>query len=402
MVDNAVERPGLRDSDLSTWWPFVLIGPAVLAVRFPTTFQGATLWAGILVGVGLTVLLFLRRSEIPSTRRIALLTALVLLSLFSLIWSPDILRGLRFVALVSAGLLAYAWGTISGPPSGNSRLWLAGAGGLVMAAVGLYVFRDTKLIEGLNPDRILGMGVVALLVAAWYGPHTRRYTAVMGLVAMTVVVASGSRMATLVVAILVISAPGMRLPKRGRALLTFGLLSVLILGTMSETFQNRWFASGEGSAFDLLTLQDLDSSGRFEIWPAVAESCGSTVLGNGAGAADQFSSSSNPTFREPHNEYLRVWCDSGIPGIMLLAAFVGLAVKSATSQIRRGWGNRWAATAAAQLGAALVLFSLTDNPLTTAIPFLIPASLAMGWSNYELWMNRATDGVNRRAPGVVE
>ena len=30
--------------------------------------------------------------------------------------------------------------------------------------------------------------------------------------------------------------------------------------------------------------------------------------------------------------------------------------------------------------AALALLALTDNPLTTAIPFLVPAALALGWS----------------------
>jgi O-antigen ligase len=226
------------------------------------------------------------------------------------------------------------------------------------------------------------MGVIVLLVALWYGPHKRWFTALAGLAGLGIVVASGSRMATLIVLILLAAAPGLKLPRPGRTLVAVALLTLVGIATTTDGFQQRWFESREGTFIDFITLQEIDSSGRTQVWQSVAASCGLTVLGNGAGAADGVAEAVNPAFPEPHNEYLRVGCDTGLVGSLLLwGALIWLA-GNATTALRNNTGTRWAHHAGIQLTFALTLLAATDNPLTTTVAFLVPAALAMGWSSH--------------------
>ena len=234
------------------------------------------------------------------------------------------------------------------------------------------------------------MGVIALVIAAWYGPRRRWYTATVGLVGLATVVVSGSRMVSLIVLVLLVTAPGLRLPKAGRVLLAVSLVTLIGLASTTTAFQQRWFQSDEGGTLlDLVTLEDLQTSGRFEVWPVVAEACGFTLFGHGAGAADTFSSTASVYFPEPHNEYLRVWCDTGLIGSLLLWGFVASVALEAATALRHRSTRPWAHRAALQMVAALVLLAMTDNPLTTSIPFLVPAALALGWSGGMLRHGRA-------------
>jgi O-antigen ligase len=258
--------------------------------------------------------------------------------------------------------------------------WVVSAG-LGLALAGLVFIPEPSSADLLNPDRILAMGAIALVVSAWYGPRSRWYTATVGLVGLVTVIASGSRMASLVLVVLLVTAPGLRLPRAGRALLVVALVALIGLASTSSVFQQRWFESGEGTFFDLVTLHDLETSARFEVWPIVAEACGPTLTGHGAGASDSFSLEANAGFPEPHNEYLRVWCDTGIVGSLLLWGFVAAVAIRMSAALRQRPARLWADHAAMQLVVALALLSLTDNPLTTAIPFLVPAALVFGWSD---------------------
>ncbi len=298
----------------------------------------------------------------------------------SLTWSPDVQRGWRLVFAVAVVFLAYLWGRTSGRPSGSSRFWMAGLTGLGLAGAGLIAIPDSEAIDALSPDRMLGMGVIALLVAAWYGPRSRTYVMLVGLAALGLAIVSGSRMASFVVLLLLLTAPGLRLPKAGRALVAIFFVFAFVLVSTTTSFQDRWSESDEGGILEVITFQDLNSSGRFSVWPQLVGECGATILGNGAGAADSYSRSINPGFPEPHNEYIRVWCDTGFPGTLLLWGFlVSVAAGAVTGLRARGVCN-WAHVAALQMAAALVLMSLTDNPLTTSVLFMIPAALVFGWS----------------------
>ena len=374
--------------DMGRWWPVLLIGPAVFAIRI----SGLARWFafGLLMAIAamLVVQLVHRRRKILFTRQTALFGGFLVWAAASLTWSPDVVRGLRFVLMMAVAFLAYVWGRIAGPPGGGSQLWWAGSAGLGLAAVALVFIPDPPAIDHLNPDRILAMGVIALVVAGWYGPRSRWYTATIGLVGLATIVVSSSRMSLLVGLLLLLTAPGLRLPRAGRVLLAASLVTLAWLATTTTGFQQRWFESGEGTVLELVTLEGLATSGRFEIWPVVAETCGFTLFGHGAGAADSYSSTTHTGFPEPHNEYLRVWCDTGLVGSLLLWGFIASVAVGALRAMRRLPAPLWAQHAALQMVTALCLLSLTDNPLTTAIPFFVPAALAMGWSSGRLQLDR--------------
>ncbi len=366
---------------LARWWPFLLIGPAVVALRVPGPARWAASWAWVPIAVVLVVQLARQRQEIVFSREVALLGGFVVWAALSLAWSPEVFRGLHFVLLVAVAYLAYVWGAVTGPPRGGSQLWWVGSAGLGLTLAALVFIPEPPPVDRLNPDRILAMGAIALVISAWYGPRSRWYTATVGLVGLAPVLASGSRMASLVMFVLLVTAPGLRLPKAGRVLLAVGLVALVGLASTTTGFQQRFFESGEGTFLDLMTLQDLETSGRFQVWPVIAEACGPTLLGHGAGAADTFSSTANAGFPESHNEYLRVWCDTGLVGSLLVWGFVASVAFRAATALRHRPARRWAHHAAVQMVVALVLLALTDNPLTTAIPFLVPAALAFGWSD---------------------
>ena len=123
----------------------------------------------------------------------------------------------------------------------------------------------------------------------------------------------------------------------------------------------------------------MQTSGRLEVWPEIIGQCDSPVLGAGVGAADSYAQEAGPGFSEPHNEYLRIWCDTGVVGSLLLWGFVALIGVGAVRGLE-GRTARRALYTGLQFVIALALLSLTDNPLTTVVPFLVPAALVWGWS----------------------
>jgi len=356
-----------------------LIGVYGVMIRFTGSIATLAMWVWAPVAVGLGVVLFLHRDKWQTSVGLYLFGGYFAYTALSLFWTPDPGRGLRFVALIGVAFLAHLYGRTIGAPTGGSWLWLGACAGVALALAGLLRVRNPPGFEGLNPDRILAMGVLALVVMAWYGPRGRLYTLGLGMAGVVIVLFSQSRTTSLVMVLFLITAPGLRLPRAGRLLITGSSLALVILLSLTPTFQDRWFESATGSFWDLVTIQGVNTSGRGEVWPVVAESCSSFILGEGAGASDFFASETHSGFPEPHNEFLRVWCDTGVIGTLLLWGFVVHTMIRALARIR-DTPRPWPHSAALQLAVALTLISLTDNPLTTAIPFMIPAALAFGWS----------------------
>ena len=111
-----LKNPVALFRDLARWLPFVLIGPVVFALRVPGLARWAASWVWIPVAVVLAVQLARRHQELVFSREAALLGGFVAWAALSLVWSPDPVRGLRFVLLVAVAYLAYLWVTVVGPP----------------------------------------------------------------------------------------------------------------------------------------------------------------------------------------------------------------------------------------------------------------------------------------------
>ena len=390
MPDRTESQDGTTDliPDARRWWPIALIAPAVFLIRLPGVAQAAWAWLWLPVGLALLVLLLRNREELHLSIGVVLFGGYLGYSALSLLWSPDPGRGLRFVGLVGVALLAFLYGRRIGPLGGGSHMWRVGLVSLGIALAGLVLFREPAPVGHLNPDRILAMGAIALAVLAWYGPRSRIYTLGVGLFALGIVLASGSRTASVVMIVLLITAPGLRLPRTGRLVFGGSVVALVLLLSITPAFQQRWFESGEGAFWDMATLEDLETSGRTAVWPVIGDSCRNFVLGEGAGAADSFAFETNQGFPEPHNEYLRIWCDTGLVGSVLFWGFVALVGSQALTGLRTS-KRSWSHNAAAQMVVALLVLSATDNPLTTAVPFMIPAALVVGWA--EQSMRSATD-----------
>lgn len=379
---------GALIKDLARLWPFLLVGPMLLAIRIPGPVRTLATWIWVPVGVVLLVQLSRRISRMRISMPTAFSAALVFLLLLSLAWTPELARGIRLAGLVGVALAAFLWAGVSGPPPAGEGLRLAAWIGIGFAVASLVFIPESTSIGGLNPDRILGMGVLALMVIGWYAPHSWWYGLGTSLAGLAVIILSGSRTATLVAVVLIATHPGFRMRWPGRALGAIAIAGIVVAASLSAGLDLPRLDSAE----DVL---DVGSSGRFELWPAVARDCGVTVVGRGAGASDGLSVAISPAFPEPHNEYLRIWCDTGIVGSLLAIGFVLATIWGAGRGLRRQMGNQWAHHAALQMSLILLIMAATDNPLTTAIPLSVPAALAVGWS-----LSSARDSLDTPGGGI--
>ena len=112
----------------------------------------------------------------------------------------------------------------------------------------------------------------------------------------------------------------------------------------------------------------------------IIEACESPIIGDGPGASALYGSQVMSGFPEPHNEYLRVWCDTGVLGSVVFWGFIALVASRALGGLRRdGPAVRRRHVATLQLLGAFLILSLTDNPLTTAA-FMPAAAFVWGRS----------------------
>jgi O-antigen ligase len=308
---------------------------------------------------------------------------------FSLLWTEDISIGLDVLGRLSALALMYFSGwTASHDDELVLRIrkvslaWILAIAGVYFTAT--YIVGD--LTDSLEIDRLMGaaaLNLVALFIVASLG-RPPGVTVAMGLIVLFVTVDADARTASLALIVLLVLAPSWVVPRRVRPVA--GIVAVSLVAALlvvSIYGANWWFISGKGAIWDLATPgEELDLSGRAELWPAVAERCeGAWVVGNGVGSSSVFTRDLRPTFSEPHNEYLRVMCDNGVLGSALLVLFVVMVGVRAVRAISRSNRPLVAATASLQFLVSLLLLAITDIPLVAVIQFLAPMAVIWGWSD---------------------
>ena len=110
------------------------------------------------------------------------------------------------------------------------------------------------------------------------------------------------------------------------------------------------------------------------------EVCSTTpIFGNGIGAAYSLSLQvTSGGINQPHNDYLRTYCDVGLAGSVLVwGFFLFLAVRS-VRRYRQGIGNRDLQAAAGLAVLAFLLFAVTDNIIVYAAHFMAPLGIVLG------------------------
>jgi hypothetical protein len=234
--------------------------------------------------------------------------------------------------------------------------------------------------------RPMAISLTVLFVGATLYSRSWRFTVLIGGVAVAIAIATGSRMASLVLMVMLLTSPSLRLRWQGRLAIAAACVLLVILISRTEAFKERFFFNEGATLTDVLTLRDtVNTAGRRELWPLMLRECRRTSMaGLGIGASTALSTElSGGVLGHPHNEYIHCYCDVGWIGSILIWLFFLAA-------LLRSWAGEFSGRnnalhgAAGQVVLALLIFSITDNPLSYTAHFMAPLAAILGLSDRAL------------------
>ena len=184
---------------------------------------------------------------------------------------------------------------------------------------------------------------------------------------------TGSRMSSAVLTVLLLCSPSLAVSLQWRVA---ALLAVLVLLQISQTeaFKTRFFFLGRhpGRRAD---PQSQAGHRRTQGGLAGADKglFDAPITGHGVGASAQIGENlPGHGFGQPHNDYPRAYCDTGLAGTILFwGFFLAAGVRSAWLAIR-GTDRQLHAAPACSCWRS-ILFALTDNPMGLHRPLHDPA-----------------------------
>lgn len=328
----------------------------------------------------------------------------------SLAWTTTFGEGLATTVQLAVPLLVYlvAW-RLAPDEDPLPSLRARSRWGLVVAAVVLIVVVGMGGPFGLemSTPRPMAISLVVLFVCATIG--SSRETALwLGAAAIGIAVATGSRASAAVLVLVVIGSPSLRLGWRGRAALVSAFVVVLLAVSQTAAFRERFFFDPDASLLDVVTMsENVDTAGRRELWPRLLDACAPVAAtGYGMGASGELSSDfTDGAMPHPHNEYLRTYCDVGVPASLAFWGFFAWAGVRSWRGLRTGTAPALHG-AAALLVAALFVLSVTDNPIVYTAHFMAPLAAVLALSDRRLLPSVPSDvsgdgpgrGGRRRAP----
>jgi hypothetical protein len=320
-----------------------------------------------------------------------------LYSVASLAWSPNFRQGVQLLAQLTVPALAYllAW-RASEDLEIRRKLIVISRWGLGIATVLFVGGLVMPGSFGFGPvSRPASLSLVALFVVATLDSKSWRSTILIGGVALTLTVAAGARAASAILIIMLLISPSLGLDWRGRAVIISICLVAVVMGVNTQAFKQRFFFNQKDASLEAaLTMSgNVNTAGRRELWPSLVQECSSAQLtGLGIGSASALSSSlSEGAINQPHNDYLRIYCDVGLFGTATFWTFflwTGL----------RSWRRALIGPdpslhgAAGQLVLALLLFAITDNALSYTALFMVPLGVVLGLSDRALMKSRMRPG----------
>ena len=374
----------------------------------PLTFIGGQLlgflvsgwaWLLVLAAAGLLVL-----TEPLPRRAVRLLLPYLLFvgyACATLAWSLNASEGvatlMQFIVPAMVYLLAWRLGLHAGL---YTRLRTASLWGLVVAVLLTVAFMGgLQLPLGMElSSRPMGISLVVLFVTATLHSTSWRFTVLVGGIALAISMATGSRMASLVLLITLLTSPSLGLRWQGRVAIAVACVVTVLLVSQTEAFKTRFFFDEDGSLTDVLTLSgNVNTAGRRELWPLLLRECQSSSLtGLGIASATPLTFEvSDGILDHPHNEYIRTYCDEGWIGSILIGLFFLAA-------LLRSWAGAFTGRdkalhgAAGQVVLALLIFSITDNPLSYTAHFMAPLAAILGFSDRALAEAARPGGVHAR------
>ena len=242
-----------------------------------------------------------------------------------------------------------------------------------------------------RPYALMGLVPIAWHLARWY--HGRRWDMLPVALWVAAIFVSLSRTATATAMLLVAAVVGLHLRRghvegrRGtvleRLLLTAVPIAALVAAVYFQPFNERLVEQstrvGGGSVASETRVKD---SGRLNIWSAVlASTMKAPVFGQGLGTANAAISEVYEEVGHPHDDYLRIWHDLGLVGLVLfvwsLLGWCRALYRDWRASTRSvGDGGRLELAALLTM-AGLVLGMITDNSLVYAC-VMAPAGVIVG------------------------
>ena len=351
-------------------------------------------WAWLLV-LAATAPLVLTEPLSPRAVRLLLpYLAFLLYAAVSLAWVQDFHEGVATLVQFTVPVLAYllAWRV---PDSSMIRdrlrvMSLRGIGLAVVVTVVFFSGLDLRLGLDLSP-RPMSISLAVLFVVATLESRSWRYTTAVAVVALLIAAGVGSRLSSAVILVMLLISPSLGIRWQGRVAMAIACLLLVLAVSQTEAFRQRFFFSDEATLRDVFTLSDqLNTAGRRELWPELVKQCSPTSMtGLGIGASGRISAGLSRTLDQPHNEYLRAYCDEGWIGSALLWGFLALTAIRSWRRAADGGEDASLHASAGNLILALLLFGITDNPMTYTAHFMAPMAVILGLSDKAAVMRRS-------------
>jgi O-antigen ligase len=358
-------------------------------------------WSWLLVLAGAGLLVLTEPLPQPAVRHALPYLLFLAYACTTLAWAPSFGEGfatlLQFIVPALIYLLAWRVPLDAGLYQRLQKvcLWALGiAAALAVAALG-GLGGPLKL-----SPRPMAISLVVLFVAATIYSRSWRFTVLVGGISVAIAMATGSRMSSLVLLVMILVSPSLGLRWPGRAAIAITCVALVLVISQTEAFRQRFFFTEDATLTDVLTLSDnVNTAGRRELWPKLLEECAATSLtGFGIGASTPLSIElSGGVLDHPHNDYIRSYCDEGWIGTMLVWFFFLAAGLRSWAGLFRSQ-DRQLHGAAGQIVLALLIFAITDNPLSYTAHFMAPLAAVVAFSDRRLAEARRGPGSAVRRP----
>ncbi len=342
------------------------------------------LWLGHL---GLGILLLMRN---PDSVRFPLrwLAPFLVLVIVSTLWggiadSRQSQTVLQWAATIAVGMVA----SMTVRNTDDLRRMFTCFGVAIVIALAAFVFfycgpgakwQDSATARGFS-DRTatITLALCAAIAIARFGASPRGSLLVL-VACLSVGVFTGSRMATAAMLLAPFANPLWRGWVAKSAYLG-GILVSLVFVVNTTAFQERFFFGEQRAVHDVVE-GNINSSGRYELWPVLwKEAMESPVFGHGIATAGIYMDDQGFLLGHPHNEYLRVVFELGFVGLACFLVAVAFIGTDAWRRARAASGELSHAFAAVCMGmAVLVVMCATDNPLPYNVAFMHPLFLLIG------------------------
>jgi O-antigen ligase len=249
-----------------------------------------------------------------------------------------------------------------------------------LAVMGLAVVTVLSIahVVGVLPAESLAVRPLVMSNAVLFAVVAMNITSVGGTIVVAVLalfapLITGGRTGAATLLIMLYFARSINRRRTQRAIVLLLAVVSLVLASQTQAFQERFFHSGSGDITEALQRPErVNTAGRLELWPKLLDECMETPLfGRGPGAGSRLSSEqTGGVLAHPHNDFLRVFCDGGAVGsVMIWSFFVAVIARAVRGRRRRDAGIHSAALMAM---VGLLTFAVTDNPLIYTGSFLAP------------------------------